>query len=83
MQTEAYQSMLRALAGDPTPVERRFDVAEGIAVAWPGRAAGGTLLADAGARIVTVSERAMEGIDTSSRSRRSSPKVPAPQAWPR
>ena len=59
VQTEAYQSMLRALAGDPTPVNGGSTLAEGIAVGQAGRLAA-RLLADAGARIVTVSERAIE-----------------------
>ncbi|MGE0026057.1 MAG: threonine ammonia-lyase [Thermoleophilia bacterium] len=59
VETEAYPSMLRALAGRPTPVDGGPTLAEGIAVAQAGRLAA-RLLADAGARIVTVSERAIE-----------------------
>jgi threonine dehydratase len=59
VQTEAYPSMLRALAGDPAPVPGGPTLAEGIAVATAGRLPA-RLLADAGARIVTVGERALE-----------------------
>jgi threonine dehydratase len=59
VQTGAYPSMQRALAGDPTPVEGGPTLAEGIAVGEAGGLAA-RLLADAGARIVTVSERAIE-----------------------
>src|SRR5262249_13954854 len=59
VQTEAYPSMLRALAGDPAPVEGGPTLAEGIAIGEAGRLTS-RLLAEAGARIVTVSERATE-----------------------
>ncbi|HTI33637.1 MAG TPA: threonine ammonia-lyase [Miltoncostaea sp.] len=59
VQTAAYPSMLRALAGDPAPVGGGPTLAEGIAVGTAGRLAA-RLLADAGARVVTVGERAIE-----------------------
>jgi threonine dehydratase len=59
VQTELYPSMVRALAGDPTPVPGGQTMAEGIAVSHAGTLTAG-ILADAGVEMVTVSERAIE-----------------------
>jgi len=59
VQTEAYPSMARALAHDDTPVLGGPTMAEGIAVANAGTLTS-ALLADAGAEVLTVSERSIE-----------------------
>ena len=59
VQTESYPSMARALAHDDTPVAGGPTMADGIAVAQAGTLTA-ALLAEAGAEIVTVSERSIE-----------------------
>lgn len=59
VQTEAYPSMARALSGDSTPVPGGATMAEGIAVGEAGHLTT-ELLSAAGARILTVGERAVE-----------------------
>lgn len=59
VQSEAYPSMARALAGDTTPVPGGATMADGIAVESAGTLPS-ALLAEAGAEIVTVSERSIE-----------------------
>jgi threonine dehydratase len=59
VQTEAYPSMARALAHDDRPVPGGPTMADGIAVSHAG-ALTSALLAEAGAQILTVSERSIE-----------------------
>jgi threonine dehydratase len=59
VQTEAYPSMVRALEHDATPVPGGPTMADGIAVATAGSITA-ALLAEAGAEVLTVSERGIE-----------------------
>ena len=59
VQTEGYPSMARALAHDDTPVTQGPTLADGIAVERAGTLTA-ALLGEAGAQILTVSERAIE-----------------------
>jgi threonine dehydratase len=59
VQSERYPGMVRALADDPTPVPGGATLAEGIAVARPGRLTA-AILKDRLADIVLVSESAIE-----------------------
>ena len=59
VQTEAYPSMVRALAHDERPVPGGSTMADGIAVAHAGVLTS-ALIADAGAELLTVTEQSIE-----------------------